>query len=227
MDSGDLAYLSKEAKKLLKEEFPDAVICLSNGLNAQTIASLKNQGAVIGSIGCGDNIASPDKRVGAVYKNSAIEQDGKIIPKIKVSGDTIKTTNPGFKKIWRFYDKETGYALGDVIAKHDEVIPLDKYVLVNHDDPLQTKELRNYNVKELQVPIFKNGELIYQDPSIAEKKIYCEKQMHTLYPEVRRVEKPHKYIVDLTNELLALKRELINVHREQIEGKAKVKVYHA
>ena len=227
IDSGDLAYLSKEAKKLLKEEFPDAVICLSNGLNAQTIASLKNQGAVIGSIGCGDNIASPDKRVGAVYKNSAIEQDGKIIPKIKVSGDTIKTTNPGFKKIWRFYDKETGYALGDVIAKHDEVIPLDKYVLVNHEDPLQTKELRNYNVKELQVPIFKNGELIYQDPSIAEKKIYCEKQMHTLYPEVRRVEKPHKYIVDLTNELLALKRELINVHREQIEGKAKVKVYHA
>lgn len=221
IDSGDLAYLSKEAKELMKKEYPNAVICLSNGLNAGSITSLKQQGAVINSIGCGDNIASPDKRVGAVYKNCAVEEDGKIIPKIKVSEDKIKTTNPGLKKIWRFYDKDTGYALGDVIAKHDEIIPLDGYTLVNHEDTLQTKELHNYVVRELQVPIFKNGELVYQDPTIVEKKAYCDKEMGALYPEIKRAEKPHKYIVDLSNELRELRDELIRTINQDVKAKEK------
>ena len=224
IDSGDLAYLSKEAKELLKKEYPNAVICLSNGLNAKSIQSLKQQGAVIGSIGCGDNIASPDKRVGAVYKICATEENGEIIPKIKVSEDKIKTTNPGLKKIWRFYDKDTGYALGDVIAKHDEIIPLDEYTLVNHEDTLQTKELTNYTVRELQIPIFKNGKLIYTEPSLEEKRAYCDKEMNSLYPEVRRAEKPHKYIVDLSNELRELRDELIRAVNNQVKEQQKVKV---
>ncbi len=221
IDSGDLAYLSKEAKEMLKKEYPNAVICLSNGLNAQSITSLKQQGAVINSIGCGDNIASPDTRVGAVYKNCAIEKDGKIIPKVKISGDKIKVTNPDFKKIWRFYDRDTGYALGDVIAKHDEVIPTDNYTLVNHEDPLQTKDLHNYYVRELQVPIFQNGELVYDDPSVPEKIAYCNREMQTLYPEIRRVEKPHKYIVDLSDELRELKDQLIKAINQDIKIKEK------
>lgn len=223
IDSGDLAYLSKKAKKLLKEAFPNAVICLSNGLNAASIKSLKQQGAVIGSIGCGDNIASPDKRVGAVYKICATEEDGELIPKIKVSEDKIKTTNPGLKKVWRFYDKETGYALGDIIAKHNETIPLDGYTFVNHEDTLQTKDVTNYTVRELQVPIFKNGQLVYQDPSIEEKRKYCNREMNALYPEVKRIEKPHKYIVDLSNELRELRDELIRAVNLQTKGIQKKK----
>lgn len=219
IDSGDLAYLSKEAKKMMKEEFPNAVICLSNGLNAKSIQSLKQQGAQIDSIGCGDNIASPDKRVGAVYKNCAILSDGVIVPKIKVSEDKIKTTNPGFKKIYRFYDKQTGYALGDVIAKYDEEIPLDSYTLVNHEDTLQTKELHNYTVRELQVPIFKNGHLVYQEPTLQEKIDYCNREMNALYPEVRRSEMPHRYIVDLSNELRELKDELIRSINKDVKQK--------
>ena len=221
IDSGDLAYLSKEAQKLLKEAFPNAVICLSNGLNAPAIKSLKHQGAVIGSIGCGDNIASPDKRVGAVYKICATEENGKLIPKIKVSEDKIKTTNPGLKKVWRFYDKETGYALGDIIARHNETIPLDGYTFVNHEDTLQTKDVTNYTVRELQVPIFKEGQLVYQDPTLEEKRAYCNREMNALYPEVRRVEKPHKYIVDLSNELRELRDELIRAINTQTKEKQK------
>jgi nicotinate phosphoribosyltransferase len=205
----------------MKETFPNAVICLSNGLNAPAIKSLKQQGAVIGSIGCGDNIASPDKRVGAVYKICATEEDGKLIPKIKVSEDKIKTTNPGLKKVWRFYDKDTGYALGDIIAKHNETIPLDGYTFVNHEDTLQTKDVTNYTVRELQVPIFKNGHLVYQDPTIEEKRAYCNREMNALYPEVKRVEKPHKYIVDLSNELRELRDQLIRAVNAETKAKQK------
>lgn len=221
IDSGDLAYLSKTAKELMKEEFPNAVICLSNGLTAETITSLKQQQAVFNSLGCGDNIASPEKRVGAVYKNCAIVENGEIIPKIKVSEDNIKTTNPGFKKIWRFYDKKTGYAMGDVIAKYDEIIPLDGYTLVNHENVYQTKELHDYEVRELQVPIFKDGKLVYQDPTIAEKIKYCDEQMNRLYPEVRRSLNPHKYIVDLSDELRELRNQLIKAVADERKVKQK------
>lgn len=116
IDSGDLAYLSKEARKQLDEAgLTDAKICLSNGLNPKTIASLLAQGAKIDTIGAGDNIAAPKERVGCVYKLVAKEMESTIDPRIKVSDDAIKTINPGYKKVYRFYDKETGYALGDVL----------------------------------------------------------------------------------------------------------------
>lgn len=228
IDSGDLAYLSKEARKMLDEAgFPNTKICLSNGLDPKTIKALKEEGAVIDSIGAGDNIAAPKERVGVVYKLVGKEENEKITPKIKLSNDLAKMINPGYKKVYRFYDKKTGYALGDVIALHDELIPSDVFTLVDPENELNTKELRNYEVKELQQQLFKDGMLVYNDPTMKEKQDYCNKQMDTLYPEVRRLEKPHKYYVDLTKELLKLKKELILEHREEVEQRSKELVKHA
>ena len=222
IDSGDLAYLSKEARKMLDEAgYPDAKICLSNGLTAETIHSLRQQGAVIDSIGAGDNIAAPNDRVGGVYKLVAVEKDGKIDPRIKVSNDTIKTINPGYKKVYRFYDKDTGYALGDVIALADEAIPDDKYTLVHPTETWKTKEIDNYNKRELLVPIFKNGELVYELPKINDRQEYCNEEFDTLYPEIKRLENPHEYYVDLTNKLRELKNELIKLHTNKNNVKQK------
>jgi nicotinate phosphoribosyltransferase len=216
IDSGDLAYLSKEARKMLDEAgYTDTGICLSNGLNEYTIAELKKQGAKFNSLGVGDNIAQPLDRVGGVYKLVAIERDNQIIPRIKVSNDSIKTINPGYKKLYRFYDKDTGYALGDVVALYDEIIDKDKYTLIHPIDTWKTKEIINYVVRELQVPIFKGGTLVYQEPTVTEKRDYCNKEFKTLYPEITRLSNPHEYYVDLSKELLDLKNKMINEHRER------------
>ena len=227
IDSGDLAYLSKEAKRMFIEAgLPNVQICLSNGLNAETIASLIRQGAVIDSIGLGDNIVAPDNgRVGCVYKNVAIEKDGEIIPKIKVSSDTAKTINPGYKKLYRFYDNETGYALGDLVALYDEVIPEDGYILIDPEDgyilidpedEMNFQRVTNYTVRNLQEKIFENGNLVYDDKDIFEKKEYCKAQMKTLYPEIKRTEKPHKYYVDLSEKLLNMKKHMIRDAKTKI-----------
>ena len=225
IDSGDLAYLSKQARKMLDEAgFTDTQICLSNGLNEYTISELLKQGAKIDSIGCGDNIAASRERLGGVYKLIAKEQYGEIIPRIKVSNDTIKTTTPGAKKVYRFYDKETGYALGDVVALYDENIPLDKYTLIHPVENWKTTTLTNYEVKELQVPIYEDGKLVYEVPSIEEAKDYCTKQFETLYPEVKRLSNPHEYYVDLSLKLLNLKKELIKAYTSKNDEKSFQKV---
>lgn len=227
IDSGDLAYLSKEARKMLDEAgFNDATICLSNGLNEFTISELLKQGACIDSIGCGDNIAASKERVGGVYKLIGVLKNGEVIPKIKVSNDSIKTTTPGAKKVYRFYDKETGYALGDVVALYDEKIPLDKYTLVHPVETWKKTILTNYEVKELQIPIFKDGMLVYEQPSIKETKEYCEREFKTLYPEVTRLSNPHEYYVDLSQKLLTLKQALIALYcddNEENKGKTLTK----
>lgn len=225
IDSGDLAYLSKEARKMLDEAgYKDTNICLSNGLNEYTIRDLKNQGACIDSLGVGDNISAAKERLGGVYKLAAVKKDDKIIPKIKVSNDSIKTTNPGYKKTYRFYDKSTGYALGDVIVLAEEKISKNNYTLVHPVDTWKQKRLSNYHVRELQVPIFKNGVLVYKDPSIQDKKKYCENEFKTLYPEVTRIEKPHEYYVDLSEKLRKLKEELIKMQTSKNIENAKVKI---
>lgn len=217
IDSGDLAYLSIEAKKMLVEAgLDDVKICLSNGLNERTIKSLILQGAVIDSIGLGDNIVLPDKaRVGCVYKNVAIKHGDDFVSRIKVSNDAAKAITPGFKKVYRFYERETGYALGDVIALHNEKIPKDKYTLIDPLNEHNTLTIKNYIVRELQQPIFENGELVYNDPVLKDKQEYCNNEMKTLYPEVKRLENPHGYYVDLTKKLLKLKKELIRLAKEQ------------
>lgn len=218
IDSGDLAYLSKESKKLLIDaDMGDTKICLSNGLKANTIRSLIDQGAIIDSIGVGDNIVAPDNgRVGCVYKNVGMLCNDSVIPKIKLSGDTEKTITPGFKKVYRFYDKNTGYALADLIALHDEKISKDEYTLIDPADETNQTQISNYIAKELLVKIFENGKLIYNDPSIYEKKSYCTNEMKSLYPEIKRVNKPHKHYVDLSEELLNVKKELIKRIKKSI-----------
>lgn len=217
IDSGDLAYLSREAKKMLVEAgLEDTKICLSNGLNEKTIKSLKEQGAVIDSIGLGDNIVLPDKaRVGCVYKNVAINQNGEFVSRIKVSNEAAKAITPGFKKVYRFYDKKTGYALGDVIALHEENIPRNKFTLIDPNNEANTLTIKNYEVRELQEAIFVDGQQVWDDPTVMEKQAYCNKEMATLYPEVKRTENPHGYYVDLTRKLLKLKKELIRQAKEQ------------
>lgn len=217
IDSGDLAYLSREAKKMFIEAgLDDVKICLSNGLKEDTIRSLKEQGAVIDSIGSGDNIVLPDyARVGCVYKNVAVLKDNQFVSRIKVSNDAAKAITPGFKKLYRFYDKDTGYALGDVVSLYEENIPKDSFTLVDPMNELNTLKIKNYRVRELQKIIFENGNLVYKDPTILEKQQYCTDEMATLYPEVKRNENPHQYYVDLTRKLLELKKELIMKAKNQ------------
>ena len=224
IDSGDLAYLSKKTRKLLDEAgYTETGICLSNGLNEYTIRDLKLQGAFINSLGVGDNIAASKERVGGVYKLVATIEDNREIPKIKVSNDSVKTINPGHKKVYRFYDKKEGYALGDLLALGDEIIPNDKYTLIHPLETWKQKELTNYQVRDLLVPIFKDGQLVYQTPNIEETKAYCNDEFNTLYEEIKRIDNPHEYYVDLSDKLRKLKEELINTHRKQIDEKVKVK----
>lgn len=214
IDSGDLAYLSKEARKMLDDAgYKNAKICLSNGLTAETIESLTNQGAFFDSLGVGDNISKPAGRMGAVYKEVAIIEDGKTTPKIKVSNDIIKIVNPDFKDLYRAYDKDTGYAIADIMCSKDKEMPEKKMKIISISDLITNTSIDNYRLVKLQKQIFKNGELVYDDPTIFEKQAYCEEQMNTLYPEVKRTLNPHKYFVDGTEEYVNLKNEMILSHR--------------
>ena len=210
IDSGDLIYLSKAARRMLDDAgFPDAKICLSNGLNEYSIKNFINKGAIIDSIGAGDNIIAPKERIGGVYKLVAVEKDGEIIPKIKVSEDTIKTTNPGYKKLYRFYDNDSHKVLGDVIAIHDEEIDKEKYTLISDRDPWKKTEIEDYYVKELQRPIFINGKLVYNIPTLAESRKYCDEEFKSLTDRITDVESSHTYYVDLSEKERELKEYLL------------------
>lgn len=214
IDSGDLAYLSKKAREMLDDAgFTDTKICLSNGIDEYIISELLKNGAIVDSFGIGDNISAAKERLGGVYKLVGIDNDKEIIPKIKVSNDSIKTINPGYKKVYRFYDKDTNYALGDVIALYNEEISTDYYELIHPIDNWKKTKLTNYYIRELQVPIFKDGKLVYKIPTLKESKEYCSKEFDTIYPEIKRLVNPHEYYVDLSENLLKLKKELIAKHK--------------
>ncbi len=217
IDSGDLAYLSKEARKMLDAAgFPQAKICLSNGLTAETIESLTMQGAKFNTLGVGDNISKPDGRMGCVYKEVALNENGVWIPKIKLSNDTVKIVNPDYKKLYRAYDKETGYAIADIMARRGENLNKDELTIVSATDYLKMKTINNFELVELQKPIFINGELVYNDPEILEKRDYCNEQMSKLYPEVKRTKMPHEYYVDGTIDYVNFKNELIAKTRKLV-----------
>ena len=210
IDSGDLAYLSKEARRMLTEAgYPKATICLSNGLDEYTIRDLLEQGSCIYSIGAGDNIAASKERVGGVYKLVAVEEKTHPVPRIKVSDDREKTITPGYKKVYLFYDKKTGYALGDVIALAEEEISKDHYTITHPTETWKKKNLTNYKVRPLLIPIFQKGKLVYQEKSLKEQQTYCQQEFDSLYPEVTRIKKPHGYYVDLSDDLRQLKNKLI------------------
>lgn len=214
LDSGDISYLSKKARKMLDDAgLPNCKITASNALDEHLIRDLVMQGAQIDTFGVGERlITSRSEPVfGGVYKLAAVENDaGEIIPKIKVSENTTKITNPGFKRVYRYYDKDSGKALADEICLRDETIDFEQ----PHDifDPNATwkvKTLDNYVVRDLLEPIFKNGELVYQLPKLKEIQAYCKAQQDTLWDEVKRFENPHKYYVDLSWKLWTLKRDLL------------------
>ncbi len=218
IDSGDLAYLSKEARKLLDASgYKETTICLSNSLDEFTIKDLIEQGASFNSLGVGDNIAASKERLGGVYKLVAVTKNNEISPRMKVSDNPFKTTTPGFKKTIRFYDKETGYALGDVVALREEIINEEQYTLVDSTETWKKKTISNYIIRELQVPVFIKGQKVYQTPSITEKQAYCQKEYDTLYPEVTRLLNPHEYYVDLSDKLRELKENMIIASRKEEE----------
>lgn len=212
LDSGDLAYLSKQVRKILDDAgFPDCKICLTNSLDEFLITSLLEQGAQVDNFGVGENLitAKSDPVFGGVYKLVATENNGEIIPKIKISENVAKITNPGFKKVYRFYDKNSNKALADVITLHDEEIPENNYKIFDPQNPWKEKTLTNYIVRPLQEQIFKNGKLVYTIPTLTEICETAKKELDTLWSEIKRLKNPHKYYVDLSKPLWDLKNDLL------------------
>ena len=213
LDSGDLAYLSKKIRAILDENgYPDCKICATNSLDEYLITSLLEQDAKIDSFGVGENLitAKSEPVFGGVYKLAAIEEDGVITPKIKISETLAKITNPGFKRTYRFYDKDSHKALADVITLFEEEIPTDGYLIFDEQDPWKKKHLTNYEVKPLQEKIFENGKLIYQVPTLPEIAQYAKEQLDSLWEEVKRLENPHIYYVDLSEKLWHLKKDMLS-----------------
>lgn len=213
IDSGDITYLSKKARAMLDEAgFPDVKIVASNSLDEYIIRDMLLQGAKVDSFGVGERLitASSAPVFGGVYKLCAVEKDGEMIPKIKLSENTAKVTIPGAKKLWRLYDNESGKALADVITLEDEVIDDSKdYEIFDPDYTWKRKNVYNFTARQLLEPLFINGKRVYEYKKIDEIKKYCLEQVDTLWDEVTRFENPHNYYVDLSQKLWDVKDELI------------------
>lgn len=213
LDSGDLAYLSKKVRVMLDDAgYKDCKICGTNSLDEYLITSLLEQDAKIDLFGVGENLitSSSSPVLAGVYKLSAIEINGKIIPKIKISDNTIKITNPSFKKLYRIYDKNSNKAITDLIALHDEKIPENNYIIFDPLNPWKKKSISNYYIKELQNQIFKNGKLLYKSPSLKEIAEYSKSDLNTFWDEIKRIVNPHKYYVDLSENLWKLKNKMLD-----------------
>ena len=217
LDSGDLAYLSKEARRMLDEAgFFDAVISASNDLDEFLIQSLKDQGAKITSWGVGTHlITSKDcPSFGGVYKLAAVMgEDGKFIPKIKLSENTEKVTNPGNKTIYRIYDKENGKIRADLICLADETFDEnDPLLLFDPAEPWKKTMLKpgSYTLRELMMPIFQGGKCCYQSPKVMDIRDYCREEQNTLWEEARRLVNPHRVHVDLSSRLYDMKIVLLD-----------------
>lgn len=214
IDSGDIAYLSIKAREMLDAEgFTDVKIVASNSLDEYIIRDLIRQGAKLDSFGVGERMitASSEPVFGGVYKLAAVEKDGKIIPKIKLSENAGKITTPDFKELWRFYDNVSGKALADVVTCADEVIDDTKpYEIFDPDHPYKKKLLMNFTARKLRERIFEKGECVYSSPSAGQIKEYCAQQTDTLWDEVKRFEYPHEYYVDLSKKLWDKKNQLLN-----------------
>ena len=213
IDSGDLAYTTKRAREMLDEAgYPDAIICASGDLDERLVQSLKQQGAKINSWGIGTKlITSADMpALGGVYKLAGIEKDGKIIPKIKVSDNSAKITNPGFKTIYRIYDKKTGKAEADLIALRDEKFDFTKPITLTHPtERWKTITFTDYIARELPIKAVENGKLAYKTPSIKEIADYAKKETETFWDEYKRLDQPHIFKVDLSDGLYALKTDML------------------
>lgn len=221
IDSGDVAYLTKQARKMLDEAgLEECKIVISNSLDEYIIRDVISEGAQIDSFGVGERLitASSEPVFGGVYKLSAVERDGQIIPKMKISENIEKITNPGFKKLYRIYDKDTDQAIADLITLAGEEAPSeDGYQIFDQWNPWRRKRIRNYYVKKLREPIYEKGKLVYQQPSLEEIREHCQQQINALWDETKRFENPQPYIVDLSSDLWELKQEIIEDHMNEID----------
>ncbi len=219
IDSGDVTYLTKKARKMLDDAgLQDCKIVVSNSLDEYIIRDVILEGACIDSFGVGERLitAKSEPVYGGVYKLAALETNGELIPKIKISENVEKITNPGFKGLFRLYDKTTGKARGDVITVAGETIPeQDEYVIFDPNAVWKKTRVTNYTVRNLQVPIFKEGKCVYESPSIEEIKAYCKGQIDTLWDETLRFENPQTYYVDLSQKLWDMKNRLLEEHSEK------------
>ena len=217
-DSGDMAYLTQKARKMLDDAgWTECKITVSNSLDERLVTELLNQGAKIDAFGVGERLitSKSDPVFGGVYKLCAVEdKDGNIVPKIKISENVGKITNPGFKKVYRLYDRETGMAEADYICLYDEFVDDTKPLeICDPDARWKSKVMESYEAKELLVPIFKNGEQVYALPTLTEIKRNCAYQVSTLWPEVKRFDNPHNYYVDLSEKLMELKDKMLMAKR--------------
>ncbi len=214
LDSGDISYLSKKARQMLDEAgLTDCKIVASNSLDEYLIRDLMMQGAEIDTFGVGERLITSKSApvFGGVYKLVAVEEKGEILPRIKVSENTAKITNPHFKRLFRLYDKETGKAIADELLLWDEAIDQSEpHTIFDPNATWKKKTLENFVAKELQVPVFIAGECVYESPSIHEIRAYCQAQLDTLWDEVKRFENPHSYYVDLSQKLWDVKRALLD-----------------
>ena len=214
IDSGDITYLSRKARKMLDEAgFKDCAIVASNSLDEYIIRDILSQGACVDSFGVGERlITSRSEPVfGGVYKLSAVEEDGKIIPKIKVSENVEKITNPAFKQVWRLYDRDSGKALADVITLHDEEInDNEPYEIFDPEYTWKRKTVTNFRARKLMVKIFDKGRCVYESPDLHTIRDYCREQVDTLWEEVKRFENPHRYYVDLSQKLWDIRAKLLH-----------------
>lgn len=214
LDSGDISYLSKKARKMLDEAgLTSCKIVASNSLDEYLIRDLMMQGAKIDTFGVGERLitAKSTPVFGGVYKLVAVENDmGEIIPKIKVSENTAKITNPHFKKVYRYYDNESGKALADELCLYDETVnEKQPHTVFDPNATWKKKTLTDFTARELLVPIFKNGKCVYTSPMLKEIREYCTEQVELLWDEVKRFENPHTYYVDLSEKLWNVKRKLL------------------
>ncbi len=215
LDSGDITYLSKKARRMLDEAgLADCKIVASNSLDENIIRDLLMQGAQIDAFGVGERLitSKSDPVFGGVYKLAAVEdENGTVIPRIKISENAAKITNPHFKKVYRIFENSTGKAIADLICVHDEIIDDTKPLeIFDPDYAWKRKVLTDFTSKELLVPVFKNGVCVYQSPSVDEIRAYCKEQIDLQWDEVKRFENPHHYYVDLSQKLWDIKQGLLS-----------------
>ncbi len=214
IDSGDITYITKKARKILdREGLEDCRIIVSNSLDEYLIREMLSQGAKIDAFGVGERLitAKSEAVFGGVYKLVATEDKaGNIIPKIKISENIEKITNPAFKKVFRFYSNETGKAEADLLCLFDEEMNYDEIEIFDPKYTWKRKTLTNFTARELMLPIFLNGELVYNFPDLAEMRDHCAREIATMWDEVLRFENPHNYYVDLSQKLWDLKNGMLN-----------------
>ena len=217
LDSGDLAYLSREARKMLDAAgYPNTIICASGDLDENLIRDLKLQGACIDTWGVGTKLITSEDcpSLGGVYKMSAETVDGRVIPKIKISENPVKITNPGVKRLWRIYDNKTGKATADLIALDYETFDTTRPLTIY--DPVNTWKsmtLTDYTMKELQVKVFEGGKRVYDSPSLQQIQQHCQDDLDTFWDQYKRLLNPHRYKVDLSDSLWMLKNSMLQNYR--------------